>query len=319
MKTIRVHQFGEPDVLKLEDAPDPRPAAGQVVVTTSAIGVNPVETYIRAGKYGPRAFPFTPGTDAAGVIESVGTDVTTLKPGQRVYVYGTVNGAYAQKLLCNAEQVHPLADRLSFDQGAAIGVPYGTAYRALFIRGDAKPNELVLIHGASGGVGTAAVQLAVNHGCRVIGTAGTQAGLDLVKRLGAAHTVDHTAANSAEQILTFTAGHGVDLIIELAADKNLDKDLGLLAKRGRVVVVGNRARTEIDARQTMAKDSDIRGMSLMHADTNELALIHAALGAGFTNGTLTPIIQSHFALADAAHAHQAVLQPGSLGKIVLRA
>lgn len=318
MKTIRVSQFGGPEVLKLEEVPDPKPGKDQVVVKLHAIGVNPVETYVRAGKYGPRSFPFTPGSDAAGVIEAVGSDLADFKVGQRVYVYGAADGTYAEKALCTVAQVHPLPDGLSFDQGAAIGVPFGTAYRALFIRGNASPNEVVLIHGASGGVGTAAVQLAVNCGCNAIGTAGTPEGLELVKKIGARESFNHRNNNYIQQIMDHTNGRGVDLIIEMLADQNLDKDLGLLAKRGRVVIVGNRGRTEIDARQTMQKDSDIRGMSLMHADAAELALIHAALGAGLSNGSLTPVIGKLFPLADAGKAHEAIMQPGSLGKIVLR-
>jgi NADPH2:quinone reductase len=319
MKTIRVHEFGGPEVLKLEELPDPKPAADQLVVRLNSIGVNPVETYVRAGKYGPRAFPYTPGADAAGVVESIGSDIGSVAIGQRVYVIGSITGTYAEKALGTATQVHLLPDRLSFDQGAAIGVPFGTAYRALFIRGNARPNETVLIHGASGGVGTAAVQLAANHGCIVFGTAGTNQGRELVLSLGASEVFDHRSDNCFQQILDRTSGRGVDLIIEFLADKNLDKDLGLLAKRGRVVVVGNRGRTEIDARQTMAKDSDIRGMSLMHADGPELALIHAALAAGFRNGTLTPIVGKKFPLADAGKAHEAVMESGAHGKIVLNA
>jgi len=318
MKTIRVHAFGGPEVLKLEELPDPQPAGDQLVVRLHSIGVNPVETYIRAGKYGPKMFPYTPGNDGAGMVESIGSDVTSVTVGQRVYVIGSITGTYAEKTLCTAAQAHPLPDRLSFDQGAGIGVPFGTAYRALFIRGDARPNETVLIHGASGGVGTAAVQLAVNHGCIVFGTAGTNQGRELVKSLGARDIFDHRSDDYMQQIMDRTHGRGVDLIIEFLADKNLDKDLSLLAKRGRVVVVGNRGRTEIDARQTMVKDSDIRGMSLMHANAPELALIHAALGAGFRNATLSPIIGRQFPLADAAKAHVAVMDGGAHGKIVLR-
>jgi NADPH2:quinone reductase len=318
MKAIRVHNFGGPEVLQLEELADPVPNQDQLLIRLDSIGVNPVETYFRAGKYGPKVFPYTPGTDAAGVIESAGANVFAFKVGQRVYLTGAADGTYAEKALCAPAQAHLLPERLSFDQGAAIGVPFATAYRALFIRGHAKPNETVLIHGASGGVGTAAVQLAVNLGCSVIGTAGTAEGLALVKKLGARESFNHRSNDYIQQIMDDTAGRGVDLIIEMLADQNLDKDLGLLAKRGRVVIIGNRGRTEIDARQTMQKDSDIRGMSLMHADAEELALIHAALGAGFSNATLTPIISRRFSLADAAKAHQAVMESGSLGKIVLR-
>lgn len=317
MQAIRVHQFGGPEELKLEQVPDPQPGPGQVVVRIKAVGVNPVDTYIRAGKYGPKQFPFTPGTDAAGVVEAVGAGVLNVKVGQRVYIYGTATGAYAEKCLCTATQVHPLPDRLSFEQGAAVGVPYGTAYRALFIRGKARPNETLLVHGASGGVGTATVQLARNLGMVVFGTAGSDAGLQLLKRLGVAHALNHHDDKHLQQLMQLTHDRGVDLIIEFLANVNLNKDLGVLAKHGRVVVVGSRGTVEIDPRQTMTKDSDIRGMSLMHSDEAELALIHAALGAGFANGTLEPIIGARFPLAEVAKAHEAVMGKSASGKIVL--
>src|SRR5688572_31828469 len=123
MKAIRVHNFGDPDVLKLEDVPAPAPAAGQVLVDLRAIGVNPVDTYIRAGKYGARGFPFVPGQDGAGVVESVGGGVTKLKPGDRVYVFRPVGGTYAQKTLADQAAVFPLPDNVTFQQGAALGVP----------------------------------------------------------------------------------------------------------------------------------------------------------------------------------------------------
>jgi NADPH:quinone reductase len=317
MKAIRINAFGGPEVLKLEELPDPAPAAGQVVVRAEAIGVNPVDTYLRSGKYGPKQFPYIPGTDAAGLIESVGPNVTNIKIGQRVYVYGSINGAYAQRLLCTSQQVHPLPTRLSFEQGAAIGVPYGTAYRAIFIRGQAKPAETILIHGGSGGVGTAAIQLAKNLGMMIIATAGTEKGLESVLKQGADYALNHHDADYMQRAMTITGNRGVDMIIELLANVNLNKDLGILAKRGRVVVVGNRGTIEIDPRQTMVKDSDIRGMSLMHADEAELAMIHAGLGAGFANGSLTPVLGRQFPLADAAKAHEAILEPGAHGKIVL--
>ncbi len=317
MKSIRVHQFGGPELLKLEEVPDPKPSAGQVVVRVKAVGINPVDTYIRAGKYGPKQFPFTPGTDAAGIVEAVGAGVAKFKAGNRVYVYGALDGAYAQLIVCKKSNVHSLPDRLSFEQGAAIGVPYGTAYRSLFVRGQAKPDEIVLVHGATGGVGTAAVQLAVNHGCRVFGTAGTADGLDRVREQGAEQAFNHKDPGYLDQITKATDGKGVALILEMLANVNLDKDLGLLAKHGRVVIIGSRAKVEIDPRQTMGKDSDIRGMSLMHADEAELAMIHSALGAGFRNGTLTPIVGKQFPLAEAGKAHEAVMGEGAHGKIVL--
>jgi NADPH:quinone reductase len=317
MKSIRIHNFGGPEVLQLEEIPDPIAAPNQVVVRVQAIGVNPVDTYIRAGKYGPKQFPFTPGTDAAGLIESIGPGATNFKVGDRVYTFGSLSGAYAQRILCTITQIHPLPPRLSFEQGAAIGVPYGTANRAIFIRGQAKPAETILIHGGSGGVGTASIQLAKSHGMTIFATAGTDKGLESVLKQGANHALNHHDPNYLEQLMSLTQDRVVDLIIELLANVNLNKDLGILAKRGRVVVVGNRGTVEIDPRQTMLKDSDIRGMSLMHADEPELKLIYAALDAGFANGSLVPLISKHFPLADAPKSHEAILEPGAHGKIVL--
>jgi len=317
LKAIRVHEFGEPSVLKLEEVPAPKAGAGQVLVRIDAIGVNPVETYIRAGKYGPRQFPFTPGTDAGGVVEEVGADVTKFHPGDRVYTSGSVSGTYAQKALCTEAQVHPLPQKNSFAHGAALGVPYATAYRALFLRGQAKAGETVLIHGASGGVGTAAVQFARAWGMNIIGTAGTDKGIELVREQGAQHVLNHGSSNYLKELMDLTGGRGVNLIVEFAAHINLGKDLTVLAKQGRVVVVGSRQPIEINPRDTMSRDASILGMSLMNASEPELAGIHAAIVAGLENGTLRPIIGREMPLEEAAKSHEQVLAPGSYGKIVL--
>ena len=318
MKAIRVNAFGDPEGLRLEEVPTPRPGAGQVLVRMHAIGVNPVETYIRAGKYARLpALPYTPGNDGGGVVEQVGSDVTEFKAGDRVYTAGSVSGTYAEVALCKTAQVHPLPVNVSFAQGAAMGTPYATAYRALFQRAGAKPGETVLVHGASGGVGTAAVQLARARGLRVFGTAGSDEGRKLTREQGAHEVFDHRAPDHFEQIMKATSEHGVDVIVELLANVNLGKDLTILAKGGRVVVIGSRGRVEIDPRDTMQRDADIRGMVLPNTPPAELASIHAALVAGLENGTLRPVIGKEFPLADAAKAHRAVMQSGAFGKIVL--
>ncbi len=318
MRAIRVHKFGGPEVLQLEDVPDPRPGPGQVVVRIHAAGVNPVDTYIRSGSYAAKpALPYTPGIDAAGVVESVGPEVSRLKPGDRVYVGGTITGAYAELTLCKASQVHPLPQRLSYAQGAAVHVPYATAYRALFLRARAVPGEAVLVHGASGGVGVAAVQLARAAGMTVIGTAGTDRGRRLVTEQGAHHVLDHQAVGYLDEIAKLTNGHGADVVLEMLANLNLAKDLGILAHGGRVVVIGSRGTVEIDPRLTMGRDSSILGMSLMNASEQEIASIHRALAAGLQNGTLRPVVGQEMPLAEAPRAHQAVMAPGSYGKIVL--
>ncbi len=318
MKAIRVHQFGGPEVMRLEEAPDPQPGPGQVVVRIAAAGVNPVETYIRAGMYARKpALPYTPGSDGAGTVVATGDGVTQFSAGDRVYVYGSLSGTYAEQALCATNQVHKLPGKASFQQGAAMGIPYGTAYRALFWRAHALPGETVLVHGASGGVGTAAVQLARAFGLTVIGTAGTDKGRALVAREGAHHVLDHSAPDYLAQLATLTGGRGVDVILEMLANVNLGKDLGVLAMRGRVVVIGSRGNIEINPRDTMARDADIRGMSLMNASEAELASIHAGLVAGLENGTLRPVIGQEILLAEAPRAHEAVMASGAYGKIVL--
>ncbi len=318
MNAIRVHNFGPPEVMRLEKVADLRPGPGQVVVRIKAAGVNPVDTYIRSGTY-PRkpALPYTPGADGAGTIESVGEGVTRVAAGDRVYTAGTITGSYAEEALCHESQVHPLPQHVSFAQGAAVNVPYATAYRAYFQIAHALPGEWVLVHGASGGVGIAALQLARAAGMIIIGTAGTDKGRKLVAAQGAHHVVDHHAPDYLERVLDLTGGRGVDLILEMLANVNLGKDLRVLALRGRVVVIGSRGTVEIDPRETMGRDASILGMSLFNIPDRERASAHAALVAGLENGTLSPVVGQELPLADAPRAHHAVMEPGAYGKIVL--
>jgi NADPH:quinone reductase len=317
MKAIRFHAFGGPEVLKYEDAPDPKPGKGEVLVRAKAIGVNPVDTYIRTGNYGTRPLPYTPGMDAAGIIETVGAGVRKVKPGNRVYTYGSLTGAYAELILCKENQVHPIPKKISFAQGAAVGVPYSTAYFGLVNRGQAVPGEVVLVHGASGGVGTAAVQIARARKLTVIGTGGTERGRALVKQEGAHHVLDHHAPGYLDEVMKLTGGKGVNVILEMLANVNLAKDLKILAVRGRVVVIGSRGPVEIDPRDTMGKNADIRGMSLLYVSEEELSGIHAALVTGLENGTLRPVVGKEIPLAEASRAQEEVMKPGAYGKIVL--
>src|SRR5258706_3215467 len=317
MKSIRVNQFGGPEVLKLETAPDPEPGKGQILIRVHAAGVNPVDTYIRSGTYGPLNFPYTPGKDAAGVIEAMDEQVKQFRIGDRAYTSGSVTGTYAELTVCDAMDGHSLPKQISFSQGAALGVPYATAYRALFQRGKAVAAETVLIHGASGGVGLAAVQWARTAGLTVIGTAGTDEGHKLVSKQGAHHVLDHHAANYLEQAVGLNNGRGVDIILEMLANVNLGKDLPVLAKRGRVVVIGSRGKVEINPRDAMGRDANILGMTLFNVNDEDRASIHAALVAGLENGTLKPVVGKEMPLAEAARAHEAVLHAGAFGKIVL--
>jgi NADPH2:quinone reductase len=317
MKAIRVHQFGEPDVLKFEETADPKPAAGQVLVRIKAVGVNPVETYVRAGRYGPKEFPYTPGNDGAGIIEAVGTGVKQWKPGDRVYVAGSISGTYAQLALCDAKKVHRLPENASFEEGASLGVPAATAWRGLFQRGGAQRGETMLIHGASGGVGTMAVQLARDAGLTLIATAGSDKGRELVRKLGAQHVLDHHSPDYLKEVMSITQGKGVNLILEMLANVNLGKDLTVLAKFGRVVVIGSRGKVEIDPRDTMGRDADIRGMTINNLNDQDYEAIHTGIVAAVEKGRLKPIIETTLPLAEAARAHQLVMEGDSHGKIIL--
>ncbi len=323
MRTIRVREFGGPEAMRLEHVAPLEPGPDQILVRVHAAGVNPVDAYIRTGTYARKPdLPFVPGFDGAGEVDSTGAEVTGFKHGDRVYIIGdnaamAGAGTYAEQALCTAAQLHRLPASVSFAQGAALGVPYGTAYHALFNRAAARPAETVLVHGATGGVGIAAVQLACAHGMTVIGTGGTDRGLQIVRDQGAALTVNHRDHSYLDAVTKFTGGRGVDVVLEMAAHLNLDKDLSLLARGGRVVVIGSRGRIEIDPRHTMRSSGAILGMALFNISPPELAAIHAAITAGLSCGALNPIVGREMALEDAPRAHEVVMEPGALGKTVL--
>jgi NADPH:quinone reductase len=318
MKAIVVRAFGGPDVLHVEEVADPVPQAGQVVVRLRAIGVNPVETYIRSGNYAKLPpLPYTPGSEGAGEIVVVGEGVTTVQPGDRVFLAGSLTGTYAEQAVSAAAHVYPLPTEVEFAAGAAMGIAYATAWRGLFQRGAVRPGETVLVHGASGAVGSAAVQLAAAAGLRVFGTAGTSAGETVVREAGATTVLRHDDPALVETVREATAGRGVDCILEMLANLNLATDLTLLAPRGRVVVIGSRGTVTIDPRDAMGREADIRGLMLGLATAEERQEIFHALGEGLAQGTIRPAIASRFPLAEAPAAHHAVLHAPSSGKIVL--
>ncbi|MGD0230410.1 MAG: NADPH:quinone reductase [Syntrophorhabdales bacterium] len=318
MKAVRMHEFGGPDVLRFEEVPDPTPGPGEVVVAVRAAGVNPVETYARTGTHSMRPpLPYTPGTDAAGLVESIGEGVSSVAPGDRVYTSGTLSGAYAEKALCEKRHVHPLPAHVSFAKGAALGVPCSAAFRGLFQRACAVPADVLFVHGADGGVGMAAVQFARARGITTIASAGSEEGAAMLAKLGAHHVVSHRDARHMDQVLSLTNRRGVDVILEMLANVNLGHDLKVLARGGRVVVIGSRGTVEIDPRDTMGREAAILGMMVFEAGERELASIHAAIVAALENHTLDPVIGQKIALSDAPEAHRLVEGSTVLGKIVL--
>ncbi|MEQ1606200.1 MAG: NADPH:quinone reductase [Pyrinomonadaceae bacterium] len=318
MKAIVVHEFGPPEVMQIAEVPTPELTGTQVLVKVHAVGVNPVETYIRSGTYrSVPPLPYTPGKDASGVVEAVGGNVTKWKAGDRVYTANSISGTYAEYTLCEEIDLGRLPDGISFEQGAGIWTPYATSFRALFQKAGAKSGETVLIHGASGGVGIAAIQFAKNAGLTVIGTASSAEGRELALNTGAEHVLDHTDESHFDQIKELTGGRGADIVIEMLANVNLERDFEALAMFGRVVVVGNRGSLQFNPRVAMGKDATIYGMSLFNAPRADFDQIHKAIFEGLTDGYLAPTICKTFALADAPQAHHEVIGSKAQGKIVM--
>ncbi len=321
MRAIRVAAFGGPDVLTLAEVPDPLPGPGQIRLRVHAAGVNPVEAYIRSGTYASKPpLPYTPGSDAAGVVDALGEGVTGRAVGDRVYTAGPMNastGSYAELTVTDARNVHALPPSLSFAQGAAVGVPCSTAWRALFQKAGVVTGETVLVHGGSGAVGTAAIQLARAAGLIVIATAGSAKGLALVTELGAHHAVDHSQPDYRAAIKAAASGRGPDVVIEMLANVNLAHDAELIAARGRIVVIGSRGSLDFAPRLLMAKDATVVGMALANMTADEWPAVNAGVQAALATGTLKPVVNRDLPLADARKAHEAVMSGGAAGKIVL--
>jgi NADPH2:quinone reductase len=317
MKAMQMKDYGPASDLTLTDANKPSINEDQMLVQVGAAGVNPVDTYIRSGTNNYKTtFPHTPGSDGAGTIVELGKNVTEFEVGQRVYFSRNLGGSSAEFTVCATTHTYPLADALSFEEGACLGVPYTTAHRALFGRANAKAGDKVLVHGATGAVGIATVQLALAAGMDVVASAGTAAGADLLRQQGVTTVIMH---NEADHLAPFqTLASGFDIVIEMLANHNLDQDLKALAFGGCVAVIGNRGTVEINPRDLMARDASVVGVALANVQPKELALIAKSLRPLFEKGVLKPVVRHSYALTELAQAHEDVLKSGALGNLVIR-
>lgn len=323
MKGIICEAFGDatPSVMQLKsDLVIPQPSDSQVLVRIYSSGVNPVDTYIRSGNYAALpSLPYTPGKDGAGIVEDVGANVVGFKKGDRVFSTLVASGSLAEYGVVESNRVFPLPKEMSYDEGAALGIPYFTAYRALFHRGQAKAGDLVLVHGASGAVGLAAVQLAANNGMIVVGTAGTEEGMRLIKENGAKFAFNHRDSSYLEDIQRSVGGQKINLILEMLANVNLDNDLKLLDVHGKVMVIGCRGSIEINPRLTMGMESSIMGVMLFRASEEEWKEMNGGIQKGMKDGWVRPLIQQTYTLSEAHQAHKDVIfNSGSKGKLVVR-
>lgn len=320
MKAIIVSEFGDESVLKVQDVPLPEPRENEVRIKIKAAGVNPVDTYIRTGAYFlTPTLPYTPGSDGAGLVDKLGPGVKRLEPGRRVFVAAALakrnTGSYAEYMVCDADAAQPLPDSVTFQQGAGLGTPGLAAAYALFSRAAVKPGETVLVNGATGGVGTLAVQLARRAGCVVHGSSGTPEGADMLKKLGAHRVFNHKEEGYLDQIREASGG-GPDVIVEMLANVNLAKDLGVVARYGRIVVVGSRGSLEFTPRDVMRKNAAVHGIIInfmRHEDFVEnMYRLSAALEAG-----MRVVVNRELPLERADEAHRLAAQGGKAGKIVL--
>lgn len=318
MRAVRFHDHGDPNVLTIDEIEPLEPEDDEVRVSVRAAGVNPVDTYFRTGEYEPPTLPMIPGTDLAGVVDNVGTDVSKIDEGDRVFATGLGNdrlGTYAEQVTVPVDRLARLPSGVSFESGAAAGVVVGTAWRALVDHADLEPTETCLIHGASGGVGHVAVQLAAAMGAHVVGTARPEYH-DQLKSLGASAVLDYTRARDdlAEQVREIGAP---DVILDTRVDEYLQFDADVAAPGARVICIGNASeRAQLTAIGT-AKNKDVRFQFMTLFNAPDLSSVLARIASLLETGAVTPEIDRTLDLEAAADAQRAVMNESILGKIVL--
>jgi len=322
VKAVRIHEYGGPEVLVYEDVPMPEPGPAQILVRVAAATVNPVDVAVREDRFPtPKDPPKTLGSDGAGVVERVGAEIGSVEPGDRVAFSGLgigSEGSYAEFALIAETQVVRMPEGLSFVDAAAIGMAFPAAYYALVTRGALREGETVLIQGASGGVGSASVQLAKALGARVLATASGPGAADLVLGLGAEAVVDFRTEDVAARVLELTDGKGVDLVHELVLSVNLPTDVKLVAKGGRIVGTGQGPGPDATAPigAALAKDVSVLFMNLSNAGRAGVAAIAAEIAEMAAAGQVRPVIGTELPLSEARRAHE-LLAGDHLGKIVL--
>lgn len=315
MKSIRFHEFGGPDVLRVDEIEKPQPNRGEVLIRVAVAGINYADTMLRAGTYLMRPpLPCTPGFEVAGTIEAVGAGVDGLQVGQRVMA-SMQNGGYAEFAAANAERVVPVPDDLEFGKATALLVQGLTA---LGLLKGVREGQVVLVHAAAGGVGSLLVQLAKHKGARVIGTASTEEKLKIVKSLGADVTVNYTEADWTAQVLAATQGKGVDLLIEMVGGQIGSQNIRCLAAGATMIVYGAASGEDfqVSALGLLSKNLTVRGYTIYSESPGTLAEFTRELMSHVEAQRLQITVQE-FPLKEAARAHAAIQGRKTTGKVVL--
>lgn len=326
MKAIVVDAYGPPASARLREWPMPTPGDGEVLLEVHAMGVNFPDLLTVAGKYqNLPGLPFVPGKEAAGTIAAVGPGVRASRVGDRVMAQ-LENGAFAESIVVRAEHCFPIPDGLPMTKAAALGLTYQTAWFGLFDRGSLRPGETVLVTGASGGVGSAAVQLAKAAGCRVLGAVSNDEKADFVRRLGVDGIVDTRSGNLRDtiraQVYEQNHGRGADVVIESVGGEVFDGCLRALAWAGRLVVVGFAGGEipSVRANYLLIKHITVAGL---HASDyrdrfpERMRDAQESIFRFWRDGRLDPPVTGVFALEDAARALETIANRNAQGKLVL--
>lgn len=324
MQAVIITRSGGPEVLELKNVPLPLPGKGEVRVRVRATAVNRVDLLQRMGLYpAPVDAPQDiPGIEYAGEVDALGEGATAFAPGDRVFgLCG--GGGYAEYLTIHARTVLRMPPELSFTSAAAIPEAFMTAYDALFAQMHLAPGETLLVHAAGSGVGTAAIQLAVRHGVRVIGTARTARKLEAAGALGMHEGIFLSEANFAREVLKLTGDAGVDAVLELVGGPYLAEDIECLAAGGRLILVGLVAgsRADLDLTTVLKRRLEIRGTVLRARPLEEKIMLARQFARQvlpfIKSGALKPVIDRVFSLSQAAEAQEYLATNESFGKVVL--
>ena len=321
MKAVEIKEFGDRNVLETVDIEEPSPNKGQVKIKLHVTGLNPNESYTISGTYSfVPELPYVPGYDGAGVIEEIGDGVDNFEIGDRVFLAGFTaernTGTYAEKVVADAKRVYPAPDNLSMKEIAGLGIPAFAAYNALFLRAKIKAGEYVLIHGASGAVGSLAIQMAKAIGAIVIGTSSTEEGRKQILELGADHVMNHLSDKNKEELSKITGGKGPDVIIEILANENLDTDIEVIARYGRTVVVGSRDSIEILPRNLMGNESYITGMNVSKMTEEDRNSAYHGILAFIESGAVKPLIGKSFSLDEPVEAYKEMMEGSGNGRTI---
>lgn len=323
MRAVVATEPGDADQLRVVDRPVPVPRADELLVAVRATAVNRADLMQRQGRYpSPPGASDVLGLEVAGEVADMGADVTGWRPGDRICAL-LAGGGYADYAAVAADVAIPLPADMPWTQAGGLAEVFSTAYDNMLVRGRLRSGETVLVHGVASGVGTAAAQLAVRAGARLIGTASTRRKLEAAEELGASAGIDYTSEDFVERVRELTDGRGVDVILDVVGGSYLQRNLDALAREGRLVIVGTQGgrRAELPLGQLMSQRLTVLGSTMRARTVAEKAAVARGMRSdvmpGFSDGSLRVVVDSVFDLTEAAAAHRALEAGDHIGKIVL--